>query len=88
MNAFNGELEPALASYNAGQTRAKLWRSWGPFREPPEFIETVPFHQTRSYIQTVLRNEDVYRRLYAGKIPDVPVYKPKPPTGLHKRKRR
>ncbi|HWF47428.1 MAG TPA: transglycosylase SLT domain-containing protein [Bryobacteraceae bacterium] len=87
MNAFNGEPEPALASYNAGQSRANLWRSWGPFREPSEFIEIIPFHQTRSYIQIVLRNADVYRRLYSGTVPDVPVYKPKPPAAVHKRKR-
>jgi soluble lytic murein transglycosylase len=87
LNAFNGELEPALASYNAGGSRANLWRSWGPFREPAEFIEIVPFHQTRLYIQIVLRNADVYRRLYAGRVPDVPVYKPKPRAATHKRKR-
>jgi soluble lytic murein transglycosylase len=89
MNAFNGEPEPALASYNAGESRANLWRSWGPFREPAEYIEMVPFHQTRSYIQIVLRNADVYRRLYSGTVPDVPAYKPKPkpPASVHKRKK-
>ena len=88
MNAFHGEPEPALASYNAGESRAVLWRSWGPFREPAEYIEVVPFHQTRLYIQIVLRNADVYRRLYAGTVPDVPTYKPKPRTPAHKRKRK
>jgi len=61
---LNGRLEAALAAYNAGPSRARSWLSWGEFREPAEFIETVPFSQTRSYIQTVLRNADVYRRLY------------------------
>lgn len=87
MNAFNGEPEPALASYNAGESRANLWRSWGPFREPAEYIEIIPFHQTRAYIQIVLRNADVYRRLYAARVPDVPVYKPKPRAEVHKRRR-
>ncbi len=63
LNSYNGQIEMALASYNAGPGRAALWRTWGPFREPAEFIETVPFHQTRGYIQIVLRNADVYRRL-------------------------
>jgi len=78
LNSY-GEMEIVLASYNAGPGRANLWRTWGPFREPSEFMETVPFHQTRGYIQIVLRNADVYRRLYAGREPDIPVYHPKPP---------
>ena len=78
INAFGGQPEPALASYNAGQSRATLWESWGPYREPAEFIEMVPFHQTRAYVQIVLRNADVYKRLYAGSVPDVPAYQPKP----------
>ncbi len=78
LNSYDGEPEIALAAYNAGPSRANTWRTWGPFREPAEFIETVPFHQTRGYIQIVLRNADVYRRLYAGKTPDVPAYHSKP----------
>jgi soluble lytic murein transglycosylase len=78
LNSYDGEPEIALAAYNAGPSRANSWRTWGPFREPAEFVETVPFHQTRGYIQIVLRNADVYRRLYAGKTPDVPVYHSKP----------
>jgi soluble lytic murein transglycosylase len=59
-----GRMEAALASYNAGLTRARAWLTWGDFREPAEFIETIPFSETRNYVQTVLRNADVYRRLY------------------------
>ncbi|MBV8068297.1 MAG: transglycosylase SLT domain-containing protein [Acidobacteriaceae bacterium] len=87
LNSYNGQTELTLASYNAGPGRANLWRNWGPYREPAEFIETVPFHETRGYIQIVLRNADVYRRLYAGTVPDVPVYHPKPaPKGKHKKR--
>jgi soluble lytic murein transglycosylase len=60
----NGHTEAALAAYDAGLTRARAWLTWGDFREPAEFIETVPFSETRDYVQTVLRNADVYRRLY------------------------
>lgn len=87
LDSFGGQPELALASYNAGPGRAKLWNSWGPFREQAEFIETVPFHETRGYIQIVLRNADVYKRLYAGSIPDVPAYRPKPaPKPMVKKK--
>ncbi|HEX4773748.1 MAG TPA: transglycosylase SLT domain-containing protein [Bryobacteraceae bacterium] len=78
LNSYDGQIEIALASYNAGPGRANVWRTWGPFREQAEFIEAVPFHETRGYIQIVLRNADVYRRLYSGRLPDVPEYHPKP----------
>lgn len=78
LNSAGGQPEMALASYNAGPGRLATWRTWGPFREPAEFVETVPFHETRLYVQVVLRNADVYRRLYAKATPDVPEYHPKP----------
>jgi soluble lytic murein transglycosylase len=65
---LGGRWEAALAAYNAGPSRAKAWSSWGEFREPAEFIETVPFAETRNYIQTVLRNADTYRRIYASEV--------------------
>jgi soluble lytic murein transglycosylase len=65
---LGGRMEAALAAYNAGPSRAKAWSSWGEFREPAEFIETVPFSETRNYIQTVLRNADTYRRIYSSEL--------------------
>jgi soluble lytic murein transglycosylase len=61
---LHGHSEAALAAYNAGLSRAKLWLTWGDFKEPAEFTETIPFTQTRTYVQTVLRNADLYRRTY------------------------
>lgn len=63
---LNGHTEAALAAYNAGLTRAKAWLTWGEFREPAEFVEAVPFSETRNYVQVVLRNADVYRRVYGA----------------------
>jgi soluble lytic murein transglycosylase len=63
---LGGNVEAALASYNAGMSRAKVWLKWGDFREPAEFIETVPITQTREYIQAVLRNAWAYREIYEG----------------------
>jgi soluble lytic murein transglycosylase len=64
-NQLSGNTEAALAAYNAGLSHAKEWLTWGEFREPSEFVETVPFTQTRGYIQAVLRNADLYRRTWA-----------------------
>jgi soluble lytic murein transglycosylase len=68
VDSLGGRWEAALAAYNAGPSRARAWSSWGEFREPAEFIETVPFSETRNYIQTVLRNADTYRRIYSGEM--------------------
>lgn len=63
--SFNGRWEDVLAGYNAGPSRAIKWRRWTTYEEQAEFIETVPFDQTRDYIQSVLRNAAVYKKLYA-----------------------
>jgi soluble lytic murein transglycosylase len=60
----NGQLEHTLASYNAGPARLSEWLTWSTYREPAEFVESIPFTETRDYVQAVLRNADIYRRLY------------------------
>ena len=65
LDQLQGRWEPALASYNAGKRHVNSWLTWSQFREPAEFIETIPFNETRIYVQSVLRNADVYRRLYS-----------------------
>ena len=69
LDAEKGQVEVTLAAYNAGKTRADRWSKNGPFQEPSEFIEMIPFTETREYVQSVLRNADVYRRLYGGTAP-------------------
>ena len=64
---WNGNLEQTLAAYNAGPGRVREWLTWNSYREPAEFVESIPFTETREYVQAVLRNAAVYRRLYAGK---------------------
>jgi len=64
LDDHDGRIEETLAAYNAGPARAADWRTWAEFREPAEFIETIPFTETRDYVQAVLRNAEMYRRLY------------------------
>ena len=65
LDQLQGKWEATLASYNAGKRHVNSWLTWGQFREPAEFVETIPFSETRNYVQSVLRNADVYRRLYS-----------------------
>ena len=59
-----GSFEYALAAYNAGTDRVQDWMGQGKYRDPQEFVESIPFTETREYVQNILRNANVYRQLY------------------------
>jgi len=59
-----GNIELVLAAYNAGEDRVQSWTVGQNYREPAEFVESIPFTETRQYVQIVTRNADIYRRLY------------------------
>jgi soluble lytic murein transglycosylase len=59
-----GSFEYALAAYNAGSDRVEEWLGQGKYRDPEEFVESIPFTETREYVQAILRNAGVYRQLY------------------------
>jgi soluble lytic murein transglycosylase len=61
---YNGQVEYALAAYNAGTNRVEDWLSAGNYRDVPEFVESIPFTETREYVQSIMRNARIYRRLY------------------------
>ena len=86
-DSVEGRLEAALAAYNAGLSRAKTWSTWGEFREAAEFVETVPFTQTRQYIQIVLRNADIYRQLYANEKPPASTNRVSYSNGIDQRRK-
>jgi soluble lytic murein transglycosylase len=65
---LQGRWDAALASYNAGKSRVTTWLAAGNYREPAEFVESIPFNETRAYVQSVLRNAEVYRKLYGPKV--------------------
>ncbi len=66
---WNGSIEETLAAYNAGPGRVAQWLAGTHFREPAEFIESIPFTETREYVQSVMRNAMVYRQLYGNNNP-------------------
>jgi soluble lytic murein transglycosylase len=59
-----GSFEYALAAYNAGSDRVEEWLGQGKYRDPEEFVESIPFTETREYVQAILRNASVYKQLY------------------------
>jgi soluble lytic murein transglycosylase len=58
-----GRIEYVAAAYNAGPGRVPQWRASLP-SEMDEWAESVPFKETRGYIQGVVRNRLQYLRLY------------------------
>jgi soluble lytic murein transglycosylase len=74
LDRFDGSWVLAAAAYNAGPNNAKKWlASNGDPRQtdPIDWIEQIPFGETRNYVQRVLENAEVYRARLAGK--DVPL---------------
>jgi soluble lytic murein transglycosylase len=66
VDKFGGSFDHALAAYNAGSDRVEEWMGQGPYRDSPEFVESIPFTETREYVQAILRNTAVYKQLYGA----------------------
>jgi soluble lytic murein transglycosylase len=66
LNEFNSKPEQALAAYNAGDFRVRDWMKDTSFRDSSEFLEAIPIHATRAYVESVLRDAAIYRQLLTG----------------------
>jgi soluble lytic murein transglycosylase len=65
VDRFGGRVERALAAYNAGPTRVRSWVAARPDMSAEEFVESIPFVETRAYVMNILEHQEQYRRLYA-----------------------
>jgi soluble lytic murein transglycosylase len=65
LDRFGGVSEYALAAYNAGDSRVTDWEGAGPYHGMDEFVESIPFTQTREYVQAILRNVETYKAIDA-----------------------
>ena len=74
IDRFGGSYVMTLAAYNAGPHRVDQWvETYGdprdPFVDPVDWVELIPFSETRNYVMRVLENTQVYRaRLGGGPI--------------------
>jgi soluble lytic murein transglycosylase len=71
INDYRGSYILAFASYNAGRRRVNEWiAKYGdprnPKVDPVDWIERIPFSETRNYVQRVLENMQVYRARFGG----------------------
>jgi peptidoglycan lytic transglycosylase len=70
LDRFGGKVERAVAAYNAGPHRVAVWNLAHPGMSAEEFVDSIPFSETRTYVMTVLASQEQYRRIYA--LPAVP----------------
>ncbi|RAK69278.1 lytic transglycosylase domain-containing protein [Phenylobacterium kunshanense] len=75
VDRFSGSYILAAAGYNAGPGRPAQWVSWcgdprAGGQDPLDFIECIPFSETRNYVMRVMENMQVYRaKLNGGSAP-------------------
>ncbi len=67
LDDFNGSYILSVAAYNAGPSRVRKWiRDMGdprnPEVDPVDWIESIPYSETRNYVQRVLEGVQIYRR--------------------------
>lgn len=63
MNQF-GDAAPALAAYNAGESRVARWLAERPGVDRDEFIDDIPFPETQNYVKRIVGTAEDYRALY------------------------
>src|SRR5690349_14144462 len=64
LRRFDGRVDVAVAAYNAGVSPAVRWLGRPGADDPDQFLESIPYQETRGYVRSVLRNRELYRALY------------------------
>jgi soluble lytic murein transglycosylase len=55
----------AIAAYNAGEAAVDRWEREIVTDDIEEFVERIPYLETRGYVKLVMRNHRIYKKLYA-----------------------
>ncbi len=63
IDMFGGNVYFAVASYNAGQGNVLKWRRAAPGKPTDEFLESIPFPETRNYVKRVTMLRSTYARI-------------------------
>jgi len=63
---FGGNLTLTLAAYNAGRQAVQRWVQRFGFADEVEFVEDIPYTETRNYVKRVLGNYERYQTLYGA----------------------
>ncbi|HEY3294660.1 MAG TPA: transglycosylase SLT domain-containing protein [bacterium] len=93
---FRGDSVLILAAYNAGPSAAQSWASEFHSQDRDDFIEHIPYRETRMYVKRNIEHAAAYRRLYPDIVTTLqlntpaespaPQRKPRAAYGVHKRR--
>jgi soluble lytic murein transglycosylase len=61
---YSNNRQKAIAAYNAGESAVDRWEREIPTDDIEEFVERIPYVETRGYVKLVLRNQQIYKGLY------------------------
>jgi soluble lytic murein transglycosylase len=61
---YSNNRQKAIAAYNAGESAVDRWEREIPTEDIEEFVERIPYVETRGYVKLVLRNQQIYKGLY------------------------
>jgi soluble lytic murein transglycosylase len=64
LEEFGGKVHLALAAYNAGPHMVRKWLANGRSAGDDEFVENIPYPETRNYVIRVMGSAQIYRFLY------------------------
>jgi soluble lytic murein transglycosylase len=62
--SFGGRVERSVAAYNAGPHRVSIWVAGRRDMSAEEFVDNIPYPETRLYVMTILAAREQYRRIY------------------------
>jgi soluble lytic murein transglycosylase len=64
LQRYSNDWFKAIAAYNAGEAAVDRWEKEIRTDDAEEFVERIPYLETRGYVKLVMRNHRIYKRLY------------------------
>ncbi len=64
LKRYDGNISKALAAYNAGEHRVDMWQEQYPDLTEEEWVEHIPFQQTRLFVKKIIENYHCYTAIY------------------------
>jgi soluble lytic murein transglycosylase len=83
LTEYDNNIIAVIASYNAGGKTVNRWlKNFGTFPQD-EFIEQIPYGETRDYVKKVLAATAIYSRLYGLNLYEMKLPLPAKPVNIN-----
>lgn len=64
MDVFDGEIQTAVAAYNAGEGNVRKWLSDKNYSIDNKTLTDIPFEETKNYVEKVIKRYKIYKQMY------------------------